>query len=74
MTVRQDVLSVDMNSLRHLPIRSSNNFNLQFANIDRLMENYSIDDYVTHSVTCNICTASCCFKYKSHARSFKIIM
>ena len=31
----QDVLSVDTNSLRHLPRRSSQNCDLQFANIDR---------------------------------------
>ena len=30
-----DVLSVDTNSLKHLPRRSSNNCDLQFANIDR---------------------------------------
>ena len=31
----QDVLSVDSNSLRHLPRRSSKNCDLQFANCDR---------------------------------------
>ena len=31
----QDVLSVDTNSLRHLPRRSSKNCDLQFANFDR---------------------------------------
>ena len=39
----QDVLSVDVNSLIHLPRRSSKNFDLQFANFDRFNENYSID-------------------------------
>ena len=42
------MLSVDTNSFRHLPRRSSNNCDLQFANCDkqtyRLKENYSIDD------------------------------
>ena len=39
------MISVDMNSLRHLPRRSSKNCDLQFANCDRLKENYSIDEY-----------------------------
>ena len=38
------MLSDDTNSLRHLPIRSSKNCDLELANTDRLMENYSIDD------------------------------
>ena len=37
-------MSVDTNSLRHLPRRSCKNCDLQFANTDRLKENYSIDD------------------------------
>ena len=39
----EDVLSADMNSLRHFPRRSSKNCDLQFANSDRFKENYSID-------------------------------
>ena len=39
----EEVLSVDTNSLRHLPRRSSQNCDLQFANSDRFKENYSID-------------------------------
>ena len=50
---REDVLSVDTNSLRHLPRRPSKNCYLQFANIDRqtdrFKENYSID---TMACTC----------------------
>ena len=36
-------VSDDTNRLRHLPRRSSKNCDLQFANFDRLKENYSID-------------------------------
>ena len=39
----QDVLLVDTNSLRQIPIQSSKNCDLQLANIDR--QNYSIDAY-----------------------------
>ena len=40
------MLSADTDSLRHLPRRSSENCDLQFANADRqLKENYSIDDF-----------------------------
>ena len=46
---RQDVLSVDTNSLRHLSRRSSSkNYDLQFAKIDTqtdtFKENYNIDE------------------------------
>ena len=43
------MLSDDTNSLRHLPRRSSENCDLQFANIDRRNENYSIG--VSHNIT-----------------------
>ena len=36
------MLSVDTNSLIHLPTRSSNNCDLEFDNTDKLRENYSI--------------------------------
>ena len=42
----QDVISVDTNSLRHLPRRSSKNYDLQFANFDRQTE-YTPSDYST---------------------------
>ena len=58
---RHDVLSVDMNSLIHLPRRSSKNCDLQFANTDRqtyiLKENYSIDGYA-RSRLCSVLTAT----------------
>ena len=38
------MLSVNTNSLRHLPRRSSKNCDLQFANSDRFKENNSIDN------------------------------
>ena len=37
------LLSVDTNSLRHVPKRSSKNCDLRFANIDRFKKNNSID-------------------------------
>ena len=37
------MLSVDTNSLIHLPRQSSKNCDLEFANTDILKENYSID-------------------------------
>ena len=39
-------MTVDTDSLRYLPRRSSNNCDLQFANSERFKENYSID--LTH--------------------------
>ena len=35
--------SDDTNSLKHLPRRSSKTCDMQFADTDRFMENYSID-------------------------------
>ena len=40
------MLSVDTSNLRHLPRRSSNNCDLEFANTDRLKEDYSIDNNI----------------------------
>ena len=40
------MLSVDTNNLRHVPRRSSKNCDLEFANTDRLKENYSIDNII----------------------------
>ena len=47
---REELLSVDTNSLRHLPRRSGKNCNLQFANSDIILfkEKYIID-YDRHS-------------------------
>ena len=44
------MLSVDTNSLRHLPRRSSKNCDLEFANTDKLKENYSIDKNINKAV------------------------
>ena len=50
-----DVLSDDRDSYRHFPRRSSKNRDLPFANTDRqtdrLKENYSIDNEVSHTNT-----------------------
>ena len=47
----QDVPREDTISLRHLPRGSSKNCDLQFANVDRLMANYSIDMYSVGAYT-----------------------
>ena len=42
------LLSVDTNSLRHLPRRSSNNCDLQFDNLDRHTDNYIVTYILVH--------------------------
>ena len=44
------MLSVNTNSLRHLPKRSSNNCDMQFANNDRFKENYRIDSAIDYEM------------------------
>ena len=42
--------------LRHLPRRSSKNCDLQFANVDRLKANYSVDEHASlSSLICSGC-------------------
>ena len=60
------VLSVNPNSLRHLPRRSSNNCDLQFANTDRLVCLYVyiyVCVYVCVSACMHACMYACMYVY-----------